>query len=75
MPQVLPTNDVNRWYQVRRGTDHETCLFFAERYFDSESDAFEYWERRTSELGFERVHRPLASHENPRIWAVCILPE
>jgi hypothetical protein len=75
MPQVLPTGRVNRWYQLRRPLSDEVCHFFAERYFDSGQEAFAYWEQRQSELGPDRVHRPVLSHENPRVWAVCIDPQ
>jgi hypothetical protein len=75
MPQVLPTGNVNRWYQLRRPLSDDVWHFFAERYFDSEQEAFAYWEQRRSELGPDRVHRPVPSHENPLVWAVCIDPQ
>ena len=75
MPQVLPTQGVNRWYQLRRPPSNEPWYFFAERYFDSEQEAFAYWEQRCGELGLDRVHRPVPSHENPLVWAVCIDPQ
>ena len=75
MPEVLPTHGVNRWYRLRRPLSDELWHFFAERYFDSEQEAFAYWEQRRSELGPDRVHRPVPSHENPLVWAVCIDPQ
>ena len=75
MPQVLPTVSVNRWYQLRRPPGGELWHFFAERYFDSEQEAFAYWEQRGSELGLDRVHRPVPWHENGFVWAVCIDPQ
>jgi hypothetical protein len=74
MPEVLPTRGVNRWYQVTRSGSNEPWQVFAERYFDSKSEAFAYWESRSAELGYDRVCRPLHSHEDPVIWAVCIDP-
>ena len=75
MSQVLPTQTVNRWYRLRRPLSDESWHFFAERYFDSEQEAFAYWENRRSELGHDRVHRPVPSHENAFVWAVCIDPQ
>ena len=75
MPQVLPTQTVNRWYRLRHPVTDEASDFFAERYFDSEQEAFMYWEQRGSELGADRVHRPVPSHENASVWAVCIDPQ
>ena len=74
MPQVLPKSDVNRWYWLAIG-GNTPADFFAERYFDVHSEALTYWQQRCDELGIERVHRPVPSHENPQVWAVCILPE
>jgi hypothetical protein len=48
---------------------------FAERYFDSEQDAIEYWQQRILELGDDRVCRPVPSRENSAVWAVCVDPE
>jgi hypothetical protein len=73
--EVLPSSGVNRWYQVRRSGAGAHLLVFAERYFDSEADAFEYWERRSADLGADRVNRPVRSHEDPLVWAVCIDPQ
>jgi hypothetical protein len=75
MPEVVPTHGVNCWYRLRRRPGDELCDFFEERYFDSEQEALSYWEQRESELGPERVLRPLPSRENPLVWAVCIDPE
>ena len=78
MAEVLPSSRVDRWYQVRRsGTDQaqDPVLLFAERYFDREAEAFDYWERRMCEVGPDRVHRPVRSHEDPHVWAVCIDPQ
>ena len=75
MPEVLPTSDVNRWYYTKRQRTNRSGQFFAERYFDSEREALVYWERRSAELGADRVHTPLRSHESANIWAVCIIPE
>jgi hypothetical protein len=72
MPQVLPTRSVNRWYELRRPHSDQLFHFFAERYFDSEQEARAYWQQRRRELGLYRVHRPVPSHENPLVWAVCI---
>ena len=75
MPQVLPTQTVNRWYRLRRPHSDEPGYFFAEQYFDSEQEAFAYCEHRRGELGPDRVHRPVPSHESPLVWAVCIDPQ
>ena len=75
MQQVLATQSVNRWYQRRRPPTNHPWHFFAERYFDSEQEAFAYCEQRRSEIGPDRVHRPVPSHENPLVWAVCIDPQ
>jgi hypothetical protein len=74
MPEVLPTYQVNRWYKVRRVGTHEYLEVFAEKYFDSEADAFNYRQHRSVTLGFDRVHGPIPSHENAAVWAVCIEP-
>jgi len=74
LPEVLPARGVNRWYRLHKEDKRQTWDFFAERYFDSKPEAFVYWEQRAKELGFERVHRPVPSHENPSVWAVCIVP-
>ena len=75
MSEVLPTHGVNRWYRLRRPLSDELWHFFAERYFDSEQEAFAYCEQRRNELGPDRVHRPVLSHEDPLVWAVCIDPQ
>ena len=74
VPEVLPTRDVNRWYRLPQEGASCSGDFFAERYFDSENEALAYWQKRAEELGFERVHRPVSAHENPAVWAVCIVP-
>jgi hypothetical protein len=75
MPQVLPGNNVNRWYRLPLARNAQLADWFAERYFDSHSEALAHWQQRCDELGFNRVHRPVPSHENRAVWAVCILPE
>ena len=55
MPEVLSTHGVNRWYRLRRPLSDELWHFFAERYFDSEQEAFAYCEQRRNELGSDRV--------------------
>ncbi len=75
MSVVLPGSRVNRWYEVTRPGTRQPWYFFAERYFDSATEALAYRDRRAAELGFDRVHEPVPSHENPGVWAVCVLPE
>lgn len=74
MAQVLPGAKVNRWYNLRNfsKSSKDSGPVFAERYFDSHVEAFEYWEERSAELGPNRVFQPVTSHEDSRIWAVCV---
>ncbi len=75
MPQMLPRNNVNRWYRLPLPGDAQKADWFAERYFDSHSEALAYWHQRCDELGFNRVYPPRPSHENQAVWAVCIETE
>ena len=72
MPEVLPSHSVNRWYRVYRSDTKTHADVFAEKYFDSEAEAFGYWQNRSATLGFDRVNRPVRSHENRAVWAVCV---
>ena len=65
MAQVLPTQTVNRWYRLRRPLSDKVWQFFAEWYFDSEQEAFAYWEQRRNES--KRKVRPL------NVWSIDIV--
>ena len=72
MPEVLPSHPLNRWYSIRWPGDMQAAEAFAEKYFDSAQDALAYAERRRTEIAPRRVSGPIASREDPNVWAVCI---
>lgn len=73
VPEVPPLSR-NRWYQVRWPGDFDSSLAWAEKYFDDRNEAYSYSERRETEVSPRRVHMPVPSHEDPKIWAVCVEP-
>jgi hypothetical protein len=72
MAQVIPARAVQRWYPVRWPGDRITGEMFAERFFDSWEDAYNYAERRRTEISPRRVNEPIRCREDASIWAVCI---
>jgi hypothetical protein len=47
---------------------------WAEKFFDTQAEAFDYYEHRRHEHPTGRVHPPVASHEGDAVWAVCADP-
>src|SRR3954452_9262123 len=74
MPEVSPDGR-NRWYRVKWPDERQLKPAWAEKYFDSHAEAFDYFERRRTEHPTGRVHRPLQSQDKPTVWgSVWILP-
>jgi hypothetical protein len=62
----------NRRYRVRWPEERQLKPTWAEKYFDTFAEAFDYAARRRAEHPTGRVHRPVQSHEQPTAWAVCV---
>ena len=60
MPEVSSVAR-NRWYRIKWPNERQLRPAWAEKYFDSFHEAFDYAERR---------HRPVRSHESGHIGAV-----
>jgi len=73
MPEVSSVAR-NRWYRIKWPNERQLRPAWAEKYFDSFHEAFDYAERRRAEHPSRRVHRPVRSHESGHIWAVCVDP-
>lgn len=73
MPEVAASLH-HRWFRIRWPGQKETTYAWAEKFFDSRTEAFDYYERRLAEHPAGRVHPPLASHEDAAVWAVCVDP-
>jgi hypothetical protein len=73
MPETSPDRR-NRWYRVKWADERQLQPAWAEKYFDTHSEAFDYFERRRAEHPTGRVHRPIQSQEKPVVWAVCVDP-
>jgi hypothetical protein len=72
MSEVVPARTVQRWYPVRWPGDHISSEMFAERFFDSWEDAYNYADHRRSAIAPRRVSEPIRSREDASIWAVCV---
>jgi hypothetical protein len=64
----------NRWFRLRLPGDCHDTQLWAERYFGSHAEAFDYYERRRGEHPTGRVHPPVAAQEGDGAWAVCTDP-
>lgn len=64
----------SRWFRLRLPGDCHDSQLWAERFFASQAEAFDYYERRRAEHPTGRVHRPVEAHEAPLAWAVCVDP-
>ena len=64
----------NRWYRLRLPGDCRDTQLWAERFFTSQAEAFDYYERRRAEHPARRVHRPVEAQEPPLAWVVCLDP-
>jgi hypothetical protein len=64
----------NRWYRVKWPDQRNLSPARAEKYFDNDTEAFDYFQRRLAGHPTGRVHRPVQSHEKPTVWAVCVDP-
>jgi hypothetical protein len=73
MPELFP-NRRNHWYRVKWPGEVQLKSAWAEKYFDTYLEAFDYAEPRRAEHAAGRVSRPLHSHEAPTAWAVCVNP-
>jgi len=47
---------------------------WAERFFSTHAEAFDYYERRSAEHPSARVHMPVHAQESDGAWAVCVDP-
>jgi len=73
MPE-LSTAARNRGYRARWPDQRQLQPAWAEKYFDTYAEAFDYSERRRAEHPTGRVYRPLQSQEKPAAWVVCVDP-
>jgi hypothetical protein len=64
----------NRWFRVKWPDERQLKPAWAEKYFDTHAEAFDYAELRRAGHPAGRVHRPVQSHESPAAWAVCVDP-
>jgi hypothetical protein len=70
----LPPDRRNRWYRVKWPGERQLQPAWAEKYFDTHTEAFDYSECRRAQHPTGRVHRPLHSQEKPDAWVVCVDP-
>ena len=61
----------NRWSRAKWPDERQLQPAWAEKYFDTHSEAFAYAQRRRLEHPTGRVSRPVQSPEKPAAWAVC----
>ena len=73
MPE-LSSSARNRWYRVKWPDERQLRPAWAEKFFDTHIEAFDYYEYRLTKHPTGRVHRPVHSHEKPAAWAVCVDP-
>jgi len=73
MLEVSPTAR-NRWYRVKWPDQRQLKPAWAEKYFATHTEAFDYFEHRRAEHPTGRVYRPIQSQEKPTVWAVCVDP-
>jgi hypothetical protein len=73
LPEVSPDRR-NRWYPVSWPNERRLKPAWAEKYFDTHTEAFDYFEQRRAEHPTGRVQRPIQSQEKPDVWAVCVDP-
>jgi hypothetical protein len=73
MPE-LPAGSRNRWFRLRLPGDCRDAPLWAERYFPSQAEAFDSYERRRAEHPTGRVHSPVLAPEGDGAWAVCVDP-
>ena len=70
----LTAGSRNRWFRLRLPGDCRDTHLWAERFFPTEAEAFDSYERRRAELAAGRVYRPVEAQEPPLAWAVCVDP-
>ena len=70
----LPAGSRHRWFRLRLRGDCRDAHLWAERFFQSQAEAFDYYERRRGEHPTGRVHPPVPAQEDDRAWAVCSDP-
>lgn len=70
----VPAAGRQRWFHLRFPEDCRATHVWAEKFFDRQSEAFDYYEHRRAEHPTGRVHPPIASAEDESIWAVCVDP-
>ena len=70
----LPAGSRQRWFRLRLTGDCRDTQLWAERFFASQAEAFDYYERRRAEHPAGRVHRPVPAQEGDGAWAVCSDP-
>ena len=73
MPEI-PAGSRIRWFRLRLPGDCRDTRLWAERFFASRAEAFDYYERRRAEHPTGRVHPPVRAQENDSVWAVCTDP-
>jgi hypothetical protein len=64
----------HRWFRLRLPGDCRDSQLWAERFFATQAEALDYYERRRAEHPTGRVHRPVEAQEPPTAWAVCVDP-
>ena len=70
----LPAEDRRRWFRLRLPGDCHDSQLWAERFFSTHAEAFDYYERRSAEHPSARVHMPVHAQESDGAWAVCVDP-
>ncbi len=71
MPEVDP-NHRKRFYEIRWPGEPTPSEAFAERFFDNRDEAYDYYERRQTEIDPRRVHLPIPSEEDDHVWVVLV---
>jgi len=70
----LPAGSRNRWFRLRLPGDCRDTQLWAERFFASQAEPFDYYERRRAEHPTGLVHRPVEAQEMDGARDVCVDP-
>ena len=70
----LPAANRARWFRLRLAGDCRDRHLWAERFFSTHAEAFDYYQRRLAEHPTGHVHSPVEAMEGDGAWAVCVDP-
>ncbi|MCP5114429.1 MAG: hypothetical protein GY953_26665 [bacterium] len=70
MPEVQPTHR-KRFYEIRWALTARPAAS-GERFSEDRDEAFDYYERRQTEIDPRHVHLPIPSEEDDHVWVVLV---